>query len=233
MKQSSNFQTRSVEPELLDELPSCDPRAQRSRRDLRRVNAWMGNARLVANHLRDEQPRDVIELGAGDGTFLLAVAKRLGKRWAGTRATLVDRQDLLSDETKEQFSLRGWSVKAAKADVFDWLGAQPMDSVNIVIANLFLHHFSEQELRRLLALVAERADLLVACEPKRSPLALAGTRLLPLIGCNGVTRHDALVSVGAGFNGNALSELWPEKQNWRLVEKSSGMFSHVFVARRQ
>ena len=44
--------TRRVEPELLDELPASDPRAVRSRQDLRRVNAWMGNARIMARALR-------------------------------------------------------------------------------------------------------------------------------------------------------------------------------------
>src|ERR1035441_6973362 len=35
---------RCLKPELLDELPRDDPSAVQSRRDLLRVNAWMGNA---------------------------------------------------------------------------------------------------------------------------------------------------------------------------------------------
>ena len=40
---------RRLEAEWLDVLPASDPRAARSRRDLVRVNALMGNARIVAN----------------------------------------------------------------------------------------------------------------------------------------------------------------------------------------
>ena len=39
---------RIVQPELLDALPPDDPRAVRSRRDLRRVNAWMRNHTIMA-----------------------------------------------------------------------------------------------------------------------------------------------------------------------------------------
>jgi hypothetical protein len=47
-----------------------------------------------------------------------------------------------------------------------------------------------------------------------------------------VTRHDATVSVRAGFSGDELSALWPDKKNWQLTEHRTGFFSHLFVARR-
>jgi hypothetical protein len=53
------------------------------------------------------------------------------------------------------------------------------------------------------------------------------------IGCGPVTRHDARLSIQAGFAGNELSELWPEKQGWRLSEQPAGWFSHLFIARRE
>src|SRR2546430_10100919 len=62
---------RQIEPEWLDELPADDARAIRSRRDLRRVNAWMGNARVIAaasrEAFRDRPPKQIVDLGAGDG----------------------------------------------------------------------------------------------------------------------------------------------------------------------
>jgi hypothetical protein len=58
------------------------------------------------------------------------------------------------------------------------------------------------------------------------------SRLLWAIGCNAVTRHDAVVSVRAGFSGGELSALWPDQQNWRLTEQRAGMFSHLFIARK-
>jgi hypothetical protein len=74
--------------------------------------------------------------------------------------------------------------------------------------------------------------LFIACEPRRSAPALAASRLVGLIGCNGVTRHDAVASVRAGFTGSELSALWPAGPGWKLHEGAAGLFSHRFMARR-
>src|SRR4051794_36917039 len=96
---------RFLEPELLDELPVDDPRAMQSRRDLRRLNGWMRNTQIMAAELQsvfpNRPPRKLVELGSGDGTFLLRVAQRLGSRWAGVRAALLDRQNIVTPETRE------------------------------------------------------------------------------------------------------------------------------------
>jgi hypothetical protein len=56
--------------------------------------------------------------------------------------------------------------------------------------------------------------------------------MLGLIGANAVTRHDAAVSVRAGFQGGELSALWPADPRWRLRECRAGLFSHLFLAQR-
>jgi hypothetical protein len=47
-----------------------------------------------------------------------------------------------------------------------------------------------------------------------------------------VTRHDAAISVRAGFSGGELSSAWPVAPGWSLMERSAPPFSHLFVARR-
>ena len=105
--------------------------------------------------------------------------------------------------------------------------------MDVMLANLFLHHFKDEPLRALLQLAADRTALFLACEPRRSPLALAASCMLGCIGCNAVTRCDAVASVHAGFEGAELSALWPTQNGWRLSERNAGMFSHCFVARRE
>ena len=80
-----------------------------------------------------------------------------------------------------------------------------------------------------------REDLVffIALEPRRSSWSFALSRQLWAIGCNRVTRHDAPVSVRAGFSGNELSRLWPQNGKWRLQERPAGWFSHLFLARRE
>ena len=203
---------RVLEPEWLDELPHEDPRAMRSRRDLTRVNALMGNVAIVAGELgRSGRLRSIAEIGAGDGSFMRTVVRKLGLRDVDLH--LVDRQPL----------------GTVTADVFDWLAHGPR--IDAIVANLFLHHFDDAALGRMLALVAQRTKVFVACEPRRSSFALGGARLLGLVGCNDVTRHDAVVSVRAGFAGHEITTLWPTASAWTLDERRRGLFSHAFVAR--
>ena len=69
--------TRRVEAETLDHLREDDPRAIRSRRDLRRINRIMGNVSIVDSLLNASlarPPSHIAELGAGDGSLLLRLA---------------------------------------------------------------------------------------------------------------------------------------------------------------
>jgi hypothetical protein len=248
---------RIVEPELLDELPPGDPLAIGSRRDLCRVNAWMRNQVIMAgtlrNYLNDRAPKQITELGAGDGNFLLAVAQQLApvgvppsdgsgghkppgrvnaelRTWNEANVTLLDRQNIVTSQTLDSFALRGWQAKAVTADVFDWLPAS--NPAEVIITNLFLHHFHDTSLAGLFRTIAGRTRLFIAIEPRRGPLPWVFSRLLWLIGCNRITRHDAVVSVRAGFRGGELSALWPDKSNWQLTERRAGLFGHLFIAQK-
>ena len=110
--------------------------------------------------------------------------------------------------TIARFASRGWQVRAEQADVFEWLRGPATPAFDAIVANLFLHHFEPSQLAELLMLASGRTRVFVACEPRRSQLALLGCRLMWFIGANDVTRHDALVSVRAGFTGHELSALW-------------------------
>jgi 2-polyprenyl-3-methyl-5-hydroxy-6-metoxy-1,4-benzoquinol methylase len=225
---------RRLEPEWLDHLPAEDPRAMRSRLDLKRVNRFMGNANRMAKALlahAPSAPRTIIDLGSGDGQFMLAVARRLAPRWSGVTVVLLDQQNIVSQATRAGFAALGWRAEPTSADVFNFLAqAQAAD---IVTANLFLHHFADAELTRLLAQIANKATLMVACEPRRSKLVVEASRLLWMVGCNDVSVHDAVVSARAGFNGQELSALWPRDPQWQLQEHTAGLFSHRFIARRR
>jgi 2-polyprenyl-3-methyl-5-hydroxy-6-metoxy-1,4-benzoquinol methylase len=224
---------RIVQPELLDTLSPADPRAIRSRRDLRRVNAWMQNhsimARALKNNFAGRAPEKIIELGAGDGNILLQVARKMN--FSGINATLLDLQKNVADETIVEFQKLNWRVEPIVADVFDWLQTENSNS-EIVIANLFLHHFDDARLAELLEKISGRTKLFIAVEPRRFRFPFLCAQMLRAIGCNYVTLHDAEISIRAGFCGDELSALWPDNKNWQLTESRAGWFSHLFIARK-
>lgn len=233
---------RVVEPELLDELSGHDPVAQRSRRDLRRVNTVMGTRGIVVSGLRrlfpvaPTTPLRVLELGAGDGTLLVGVARALQHEWPSVHLTLLDQQALLAPQTLADYAALGWSAEPLIADVMGWAHEEHIGRrFDLVIANLFLHHFKPEQLGILMRAIAGRCDRFLACEPSRSALALAGSHLIGALGVNAVTRADAVASVHAGFSDRELTASWPaaaEEPGWRLREYPAGLFSHCLAGER-
>jgi hypothetical protein len=225
---------RLVQPELLDTLPPDDPRAIGSRQDLRRINWWMGNHRIMARALEKNRPGKsfggVVEIGAGDGDFFRRVAKKLPRPQVVAKVTLLDRQACVSEQTKAGLARMGWLAETVVADVFDGLARS--EPAAAILTNLFLHHFKDDRLAELLLKISRETRLLVAVEPHRFSHPGACGQLLRVIGCNAVTLHDAAVSVRAGFVGRELSDLWPDQKSWQLTEHRAGWFSHLFVAKR-
>ena len=219
---------RALTPEILDFLAPDDPRAQRSRRDLARINWVMRQSAIMAKALAAcPPPRMLADLGGGDGRFMLRVARRLAKHWPGVRLVILDRQNIVTEKTRAGFAALGWQCDTMQGDIFESL---PRIAPDIVTANLFLHHLDDAHLQRLLSLVASHSRSFVACEPRRSTFALLGARLVFALGANDVTRHDAVASVQAGFRDLELSMLWPKDRAWICRESEAFPFSQVFSA---
>lgn len=233
---------RRVLPEWLDTLDAADPRALRSRADLRRLHSLMrhratlprvlGEA-LTAAAAAGARPVRFVELGAGDASFLQSLAPQLAACHPRVRLVLVDQSHVVL-QAVGRFEAQGWETVAVVGDAFDWLQDSSAEA-DLLFCNLFLHHFEPPRLSLLLAAIARRTQRFVACEPARSRIALSASHLLGLVGCNAVTRHDAVRSVHAGFSGEDLSALWPADapESWLLTERPLPPFSHLFCATRR
>jgi hypothetical protein len=226
---------RVLTPELLDSLPPDDPAAQASRRDLRRLHPLLGQIGLWTRWFEENfpirPPASLADLGAGDGSLLGTVLLRAyPKGGHGARIFFVDRQPVVPESTLAHLRRCNWLPTVMATDVFDWLKEDP--PLEAALANLFLHHFEEAGITRLFSALAGKTAVFAAAEPRRNRFAWYAARSLGLIGCHPVTRHDARVSVEAGFRGRELSALWPSP-GWKVREVSSGPFTHFFSAQKR
>ncbi|MEK0447290.1 MAG: hypothetical protein RLZZ399_2611 [Verrucomicrobiota bacterium] len=206
---------RRLVPELLDHLPPDAPDALQSRRELRLINHLMGNAHWISHSLRQHSPPPmrILELGAGDGSLAQDV-------WRFGAASPTDWTAL--DLAPRPAS---WPVHARwiQQDVF---ATPSLPDADVLLANLFLHHFEDHSLRNLARLIPKNCRLLLACEPVRRRRHLFQGKALSLLANLGhVTRHDMLASIHAGFRDQELPQLLcGEGWNWKVTQSALGAY---------
>lgn len=213
--------SRLVTPELLDALSHDDPAAQRSRRELRLINIIMGNHRWLCRTLQEQGIRHkrVLELGAGDG----ALARQLwGKSLAmPAHWSALDLAPMPAD----------WPPEATwhQGDLFFM---PKIPEADIIVSNLFLHHFQEEQLRDLGMRLPESCRVFIACEPARRRIhALQGWLLSTLVNLCPVTHHDMLVSIHAGFVGDELKRALG-LHDWQTKVSLTAFGAYHFLAWR-
>ncbi|MEZ5398265.1 MAG: class I SAM-dependent methyltransferase [Bryobacteraceae bacterium] len=186
---------RRVEPELLDTAPEEGNRA--SLADLVRINRLLGGHRIARGLLAGLAPParfSMLDVGAASGDMARCV------RRAYPESTVVC-ADL------HVRHLAGAPPPRVVADAFRLPFAA--GSFDYVFCSLFLHHFPDGEVARLLGdfgRVARRA--VIALDLERSVLAewfMPVTQ--PLLRWHPITLHDAPASVRAGFRAKELAEL--------------------------
>lgn len=211
---------RKLQPEILDSLPPGHPDALHNRRNLRQLNLLMGNFRWFAAVLPGllRSGERALELGAGDGALGLALAGG---------GTPVDGLDLWPRPAD-------WPREAAwhRADLRSFAGYGDYPAV---FGNLIFHQFSGAELIALGATLNRTAQVVVACEParrRRFQWLMCGVS--PLLRANYVTRHDAHVSIAAGFIGEELPRaLGLDDKIWTWHCATTALGSNRMIARRR
>ncbi len=213
--------SREVVPELLDALAHDDPRALRSRAELLFINALMGNHSWLRRGLIKQglDHKQVLELGAGDG----GLARRVWRKGLARPAqwSAVDLAPRPAD----------WPEGASwhQCDLFSM---PRFPEADVIVANLFLHHFQFQQLQAIGLRIPERCRVVIACEPARHRGHLLQGRLLSaLVNFSQVTRHDMAVSIRAGFVGDELQEALG-LTGWKTNVSSTVLGAYRFVAWR-
>jgi hypothetical protein len=187
---------RVLKPEILDTLPPEEARA--SLGDLVRLNRRWGGHSTLRWLLREAVPRSepfsMLDVGAASGDMGAVV------RQAYPRARVTSLDYAASH-------LAACQPPRVAADAFG-LPFKPA-SFDYVFCSLFLHHFANGQIVRLLAdfgRVARRRVLVIDLE--RHPVAyyfVPWTRWL--FGWDRVTAHDAPISVEAAFRPGELEQL--------------------------
>ncbi len=187
---------RLIQPELLDHAPPEEARPNLD--DLIRINRNFGGHSVLRRTLAKViQPREqftLLDVGAASGDS----ARVIKDIYPGGSVTSLDYNDV---------NLQAAPRPKVIADAF----ALPFGSCSFdyVFSSLFLHHFTNAQVIRLLQdLYASARRALIVCDLERHIipyLFLPATR--PFFGWRRITLHDGPISVRAAFKTNELKAL--------------------------
>lgn len=183
---------------------------------MRLLNHLMGNFRWFATVLRGIRlppGSRVVELAAGDGSLGRYLFGRIpgAAGWACTGLDLCRRPARWPQP---------WDWERA-----DLRESETIATAEVLIANHILHQFPDDALHQLGTKLPESVRLLLINEPVRRRLHLWQARAAFLLGLNHVSRHDALVSIRAGFLGGELPILLGLSRDawtWQIAQTPLG-----------
>ena len=196
---------RIVTPEFMDDPAIAPDDLARSLTFIRFVNRWLRGAGALIRHLKawsHQWPRDrpVTLLDVGTGAADIPLRARAWAERAGLdlRITAVDLHEGTLAQARRHVAGRE-GIELVRADALQLMDVYRPESFDYVHAGMFLHHLEFIEVLTVLRIMDRLARRgLVWNDLVRSRLSLAVLRVL-LIGQPALLRHDAIVSVRAGF----------------------------------
>jgi len=203
---------RIYEEELLDAGEGTDDDVARSLSDLRRVNRFLGGRkvllRALSSCLQDTSLDQVslLDVGTGSADIPMAVAESCKARGLETFIAAVDISERNLRISRERLGVSS-EVHLVRADSLRLPFAAR--SFDFVTASLFLHHFRDDDVVRLLAdfgRIARRAVIVNDLVRNRVPYYF--TRIAgPILAASFLTRNDGPVSVLRGFTPDEMNDL--------------------------
>lgn len=209
MREWWQFPIRVDQEEWLDQGVGSQEAVTQSLADLNRINRWLGGTRGFAHHLYPRVrrwvpgPVTVLDLGAGGCAIPMAIVQWARAEGIRLRVLALDRNH--PHLRWAQAWVREWpEISLIQGDAFT--PPFPEGHVDVVISSLFLHHFTEMELGKLLPVwvrIARRS--LVMTDLVRHPIPYYFMKVAsPLFARSALTRHDAAVSIRRAYSPQEL-----------------------------
>jgi ubiquinone/menaquinone biosynthesis C-methylase UbiE len=203
---------RIYEEELLDAGEGTDEDVARSLTDLRRINRFLGGSRPVLRALSsclkhvDRKAVSLLDVGTGSADIPMTAAARCRQLGFEPFVVAVDLSDRNLRVARERLGVSS-DIQFVRGDSLKL----PFDarSFDFVTASLFLHHFRDEDVVRLLAdfgRIAKRA--VIVNDLVRNLVPYYFTRIAgPILRWSFLTRNDGPVSVLRGFTLDEMDHL--------------------------
>jgi len=207
-----NWKERSREVEEMDDLEMSGVKLEKTLRDLSKVHRLLGGHKQVVqtmNELIYTFPRiqSIVDLGCGGGDSLLSMAEWATKKGKDLNLHGMDANEAIVRYAADRMDKQG--VKVSTGNVFSTADLKPYSDFDVAFFSLFLHHFSDEEIRAVLKSCSDVGiKYIVITDLQRSVWAYRlfsiATRIFPF---SKMAREDGLLSIKKGFHRKELLRL--------------------------
>jgi ubiquinone/menaquinone biosynthesis C-methylase UbiE len=216
---ATKFSRRSSRKEIMDDLEGAGPDWQQALRELKVINQFLGGNSLTLEgiaHLIEKAGAParlhIADIGCGGGDMLLVIARWARKHQLPLRLLGVDANPYIIEYARKNTA--AWpEIEYLRADIFsESFRAQEFDMVS---CTLFTHHFSNEQLVRLLSSLHRQVRMgVVVNDLHRHPLAYYSIKAITrLFSRSHMVKHDAPVSVLRAFS----------RQDWENILQEAGI----------
>lgn len=201
------FLKRSYQKEMMDDFSIDDERIDRALKELRIINKYLGGNSVTKeglNKILSKNPGinhlKILDAGGGASDILLALDQNNLKIFSVDISKRITRY--LINKSPE--------VKVVCADVMNLPFKEKQ--FDIVHLSLFLHHFNEEEIIRIITEIIKKVRHgIIINDLRRSVFALSGIKILTaLFSKSDFVRNDGPLSVKKGFVKSELKKILEE-----------------------
>lgn len=215
---SVNFQIRSTEKEILDDFNLSGNQLDENLKELALVNSLLGGYKVVLGGLReifkrrpDQRAWHICDVGSGGGDTL----KEISKTFPDENISLlgIDANATAVEYARNQCADKRISFQQMNVFSADFRNLK----ADIYLFNLFLHHFTEDEIVEILKISSRGGGQIIINDLQRSGLAYHLFRLSSyVLGFSKISRHDGLLSIRKAFT----------PKDWEDIMAKSGISNY-------
>jgi 2-polyprenyl-3-methyl-5-hydroxy-6-metoxy-1,4-benzoquinol methylase len=203
------FKERARGSEFLDR-PDADPRlVEQGYKFMKVVNRIGGGIRVVRRFLEQELSRfgdadgpSILDIGAGDCDIPLAISRWADRQGYKVRFTCLDHDPKAIELARGRIGhCHCGNIEAVQADVFTY---QPANQFDYAMGSMTFHHFTDDEIDKLLAHLRGFVRKAVLINDLHRCLANYLACFLLALPLDREIRHDGLLSIRRGFKPREL-----------------------------
>lgn len=230
---------RTKDPEIMDDFAMEGETLKDALDKISKINQLLGGNQLTLEGVKaliKNQPQSeeftIVDVGCGNGDMLRILADYAKKKSLKLKLIGVDANNYTINYATN-LSSNYSNISYSCQDIFDESFAEL--KYDIVLCNLTLHHFKDEDIRQLLKIFQDNTRIgIVINDLQRSALAYRLFQLLCFaFQLNTMTREDGLTSILRGFKKQELIDFSEKlnfkkyKINWRWAFRYQWIISKI------